>query len=242
MTQSPGAQLVRSIGSSYPPEFYRSPQLKLDLSGSGASRRSFLEQVAGMGATAMLGESAITTSSTWDMSWIESVRKAKHRAVFDAPMPGSVLDLATRYYRNIETVYGASSGRACAVINLRTRSVSMGFADAMWQKYPIGEDTKVMDPETSTPARRNVDMRVPADKAAQGYGSLEDLLARGSIFLVCDFALEHLANRLATALSAKADNVHADLRANLIRGAVLVPSGIFGAIEAQNAGCAFFPG
>ncbi len=60
--------------------------------------------------------------------------------------------------------------------------------------------------------------------------------------LTFDFALEHLSNRLATAAGAKADDVHGELRANLVRGAVLVPSGIFGAMEAQNAGCAFFPG
>lgn len=216
--------------------------MNIDLSESSASRRSFLGQVAGMGTTAMLGEPAVTTTSPWDVSWIESVRKAKHRALFDAPMPGSVLDLATRYYKNIDTVYGSSAARVCVVLNLRTRSVSMGLADAMWKKYPVGEDAKVTDPDTSTPARRNVDMRVSAEKVAQGYGSLENLQARGAIFLICDFALEHLSNRLATAAGAKPDDVHAELRSNLVRGAVLIPSGIFGAMEAQNAGCAFFPG
>ncbi|MEO8578249.1 MAG: hypothetical protein ABI556_16180, partial [Gemmatimonadales bacterium] len=71
--------------------------MNIDLPESSASRRSFLEQVAGIGTAAMLGESAPRTNSEWDVSWIETVRKAKHRALFDAPMPGSVLDLATRY-------------------------------------------------------------------------------------------------------------------------------------------------
>lgn len=216
--------------------------MNIDLSESTASRRSFLEQVAGMGTVAMLGESAPRTNSEWDVSWMETVRKAKHRALFDAPMPGSVLDLATRYYKNIDTVYGPSAGRVCVVLNLRTRSVSMGLADAMWQKYPIGEDVKVTDPDTGAPARRNLDVRVSAEKAVQGYGSLENLQARGAIFLICDFALEHLSNRLATATGTKAADVHAELRSNLVHGAVLVPSGVFGAMEAQNAGCAFFPG
>jgi hypothetical protein len=216
--------------------------LDIDVSGLGASRRSFLEQVAAIGTTAMLGEQVITTKSPWDISWIETVRKAKHRVLFDAPMPGSVLDLATRYYNNLDTVYGSSVGKAVAVLNLRTRSVAVGLADTAWQKYPIAEDYKVTDPDTNAPARRNLDVRVSAEKAAQGYGSLENLKARGAICLVCDFALEHLSNRLGKATNAKPEDVHADLRANLVSGAILVPSGIFGAIEAQNAGCAFFPG
>jgi hypothetical protein len=99
--------------------------LNIDLPQLNASRRSFLEQVAAIGTTAMLGESKIATASPW--------------------------------------------------------------ADAMWQKYPVGDDSKITDPETSAPARRNLDVRVSAEKKAQGYGSL-------------------------------------------------------GATEAQNAGCAFFPG
>jgi len=40
----------------------------------------------------------------------------------------------------------------------------------------------------------------------------------------------------------KADEVRAEARANLIPGAILVPSGIYALIRAQNAGCAFMPG
>jgi len=111
----------------------------------------------------------------------------------------------------------------------------------MWQKYPIGEDLKVNDPDTNTPARKNLDLRVSADKDAMGYGSIEGLQKRGAIVIVCDFALGHLANRLAKATNAKPEDVHAELRSNLVAGAFLVPSGIFGAAEAQNAGCAFIP-
>jgi hypothetical protein len=213
----------------------------MDTPENAASRRSFIGQVAGLGAAAMLGESASISSATWNTSWIEKVRKAKHRAVFDAPMPGAVLDLATRYYDNIDAVYGKSAGRVCAVLNLRTRAVFIGIADSMWEKYAIGDDYKVVDPATGTSSRRNLDMRVPPDKAAQGYGSIENLQARGAVLLVCDFALGHLAGRLAKVAGANHDDVHAELQRNLVPGAVLVPSGIFGAAEAQNAGCSFIP-
>ena len=208
---------------------------------SRSSRRVFIGQAAGMGAVAALGPLEIQADPQWNMSWLDTVKKAKRRAMFDAPSPGSVFDLAMRWYQNIETAYGRSAGRSCAVLNLRTRSTSGGLADSMWQKYPIGEDLKVNDPDTNAPTRRNLDLRVAAEKEAIGYGSIEGLQKRGAVVIVCDFALGHLANRLAKATNAKPEDVHAELRANLVAGAFLVPSGIFGAAEAQNAGCAFIP-
>jgi hypothetical protein len=206
-----------------------------------SSRRSFISQVAGIGAVAAFGAAETSAAAEWNMSWVEQVRKAKHRAVFDAPMPGSVLDLAARYYDNIQKVYGQSSGRVCMILNLRTRAAFMGLADPMWQKYPVGEDAKVNDPDTNGPSRRNLDVRISPEKTAIGYGSIERLQQQGAIVLVCDFALGHLANRLAKAAGAQGNAVHSELRSNLVSGAVLVPSGIFGAAEAQNAGCAFIP-
>jgi hypothetical protein len=82
---------------------------------------------------------------------------------------------------------------------------------------------------------------VSDEKAALGYGSIERLQKVGAIILVCDFALGHLANRLAKATGGTEEAVHAELRSNLVPGAILVPSGIFSAGEAQNAGCAFIP-
>jgi len=209
------------------------------------SRRSFIGSLAATSAFFLGADSVEATPSTaggeWDVSWVDRIRKARHRAVFDAPSPGSVLDLATRYVDNIHSVYGKSERRICVVLNIRTRSVSMGLNDAMWAKYPVGEDAKVNDPDTGLPSRRNLDIRVSDEKAAQGYGSFERLQKDGAIVLVCDFALGHLANRLASKMNLARDDVHADLTKNLIAGAILVPSGIFGAAQAQNAGCAFVP-
>jgi hypothetical protein len=207
----------------------------------GGSRRSFIGQVAGMGALSIVGPLEAQPLPQWDLSWIDKVKKAKHRAVFDAPSPGVVFDLAQRYYDNIQTAYGSSAGRICMVLNLRTRSTALGLADSMWQKYPIGEDLKIVDPDTNAPSRRNLDLRYPEEKIAQGYGSIENLQKNGGVVIVCDFALGHLANRLAKATGSEQKAVHDELRRNLVPGGLLVPSGIFGAAEAQNAGCAFIP-
>jgi hypothetical protein len=220
------------------------------------SRRSFLAAVGEAGAAAALVSGAgvllpahlgaqsklSSASAAWDLAWIERVRKAAHRAVFDAPSGSFVVDLAMRYVDNVRTVFGDGAGDICAVLNVRTRAVSVGLSDAIWQKYPLGEDYTVNDPRTGAPARRNVNWQLTESELAErGGASLERLHQRGAIVLVCDFALGHLAKRLAAKLSLSGDVVHAELRAGLVPGGVLVPSGIFGAAQAQNAGCAFIP-
>ena len=220
------------------------------------TRRSFLATLGTAGAVAALGggalgmspasafagESGLASSRDWDLRWLERVRRARHRAVFDAANRGNVLDLSARYLEGVVAAYPDQANSACAVLNFRTRAVSMGLNDAMWAKYPLAEDYKIDDPDTGKPARRNVDLRLgtkPADNNTISANTIEVVQARGGVVIVCDFAMGHLATRLAQTAGAEKDAVHADLAANLVAGAFLVPAGIFGMAEAQNAGCAF---
>jgi hypothetical protein len=213
------------------------------------TRRRFLETLGGTGALLLADPSMLSAAPTaspapeWNLGWVDRVRRAKHRALFDAPGKAIVLDLATRYLDNVQTVYGAlPEGDVVAVLNIRTTATSLGLSDAMWQKYPIGEDTKTTDPSTTAPAKRNLDWRpTPPPGTIVGNAGIEKLQQRGAIVIVCDFALGHLSARLAKAVGATTDAVHDDLRANLVPGGFLVPSGIFGAAQAQNAGCGFIP-
>ncbi|HEX6965296.1 MAG TPA: hypothetical protein VF166_05820, partial [Gemmatimonadaceae bacterium] len=77
-----------------------------------------------------------------------------------------------------------------------------------------------------------------ADDVSQ-IPTIEDLVSRGAIVLVCDFALGHLSKRLAARTGQSADAVHQELRSAFVPGAYAVPSGIFGLARAQNAGCAY---
>lgn len=86
-------------------------------------------------------------------------------------------------------------------------------------------------PRPPAPAKRNV-----------FRNKLEGLQRRGLISLVCNIALGNWCARAAQRTGRKADEVRAEARANLIPGAILVPSGIYALIRAQNAGCAYMPG
>ena len=215
----------------------------------GQDRRQFLGALGSASALLLADPSLLHAAEDaapapeWNLSWVDRVRRAKHRAVFDAPTKNIVLDLATRYLDNVQTVFGTlPEGEVVAVLNIRTMATSMGLSDAMWQKYPIGEDVKANDPSTNAPYRKNPDWRpVVAPGALVGNYGVERLQQRGAVMIVCDFALGHLANRIAKAVGASAETVHEEFRAGLLPGAFLVPSGIFGAAHAQNAGCAFIP-
>jgi hypothetical protein len=223
------------------------------------SRREFVGGVGRMAAAVTFGASlAPATLSAlpvtnpngapaidWDMSWVERVKAATDRAVFDWPTLGSpgdsiVLQIAARYLDGCAAVYADQKYDARAVLNIRTQAVSAALTDAMWDRFALGAETSTNDPYTKQPAVRNPFMyRAPELAPGVVSPSLADLLGRGSIALVCDFALGHLARRLATKVKREQPDVHAELRAGLVHGSYLMPSGIFGLAKAQNAGCAY---
>lgn len=223
-----------------------------------ASRRTFLTDVgrlastfalAGyappLGATRGTPASSVLAKEDWDLRWIDLLRPATDRAVFDWPSLGDpadpiVLELAERYLDNCQSAYPAGSYTARVVLNIRTQATVAAMSDQLWERYALGAEYNAKDPTTQQPATRNPFWhRAPSPAAGITLPSLADLMDRGAIVLVCDFAMGHLSKRLATKLGRNADEVHADLRGNLVPGANAVPSGIFGLARAQNAGCAF---
>jgi hypothetical protein len=67
-------------------------------------------------------------------------------------------------------------------------------------------------------------------------------MQRGLIGLVCDISVRGWSGRIAERTSQNADGVREEVLANLVPGAILVPSGIYALIRAQNAGAAYMPG
>lgn len=223
------------------------------------SRRSFVQHVghvasltflsSAMGATVARAESApvpATAVSTddWDLSWLARLASGTDRAVFDWPTLGSpadpiLLELADRYLQNCAVAYGAQPYAVRVVLNIRTQAVPAAVADVMWERYALGAEYQTTDPTTGVLAIRNPFWyRAPDPAPGLGLPCLADLQRAGATILVCDFALTNLAKRLAPKFHQSEATVHAALRANLVPGAFAVPSGIFGLVRAQNAGCA----
>lgn len=225
-----------------------------------ASRRGFFADVGRMASAVALAGCAAPSGTTsaapapdaasvgsgdWDLRWIDILRPATDRAVFDWPSLGDpadpiVVEIADRYLDNCRSAYRAGAYDARAVLNIRTQAIGAAMTDKLWAQYALGAEYNVKDPATQQPATRNPFWhRAPSPAPGITLPSIADLVERGAIVLVCDFAMTNLSRRLAAKTGRGADGVHADLRGGLIPNAYAVPSGIFGLARAQNAGCAY---
>jgi hypothetical protein len=232
----------------------------MNIDTDAGSRRRFLTDVGRLAGTAALvgcappavAHSALSAqdiatggSAEWDLRWIDTLRPATDRAVFDWPTLGDpadpiVLELAERYLDNCRSAYRAGTYDARVVLNIRTQAIGAAMTDALWERYSLGAEYNAKDPTTQQPAIRNPFWhRAPNPAPGIILPSIADLVGRGAIVLVCDFAMGHLSKRLAVKAGRSAEDVHADLLKGLIQNAYAVPSGIFGLARAQNAGCAF---
>src|SRR5512133_4111491 len=232
----------------------------MSIDTDAGSRRNFLTDVGRLASTVALvgcappsvatsGPKAQDGSSVgggdWDLRWIDMLRPATDRAVFDWPSLGDpadpiVLEIAERYLDNCRSAYRAGAYDARVVLNVRTQAIPAAMTDQLWERYSLGTEYNAKDPATQQPAIRNPFWhRAPSPAPGITLPSMADLVDRGAIVLVCDFAMGHLSKRLATKFGRGADDVHADLRKGLIHGAYAVPSGIFGLARSQNAGCAY---
>jgi hypothetical protein len=110
----------------------------------------------------------------------------------------------------------------------------------MWARMKMGVFTKIKDPLTGEDAVRNPFVNVkPGDKTVlyDTGAAVDTLIGRGVTVLCCNMALLHFADMLAKAENIPADEAHKQLAANLVPGTILMPSGIFAAARAQEAGC-----
>ena len=182
-------------------------------------------------------------SSAWDMSWVERVTAAPYRVAIDTTkIENDELYTALDILDTFHEVYGGGNEPIQVVVVLRHFAAAMAQRDAMWERYGIGEERNVTDPETKAPAKRNPFLR-PSPSAKESWelnSKIEPLVARGVIFLVCNRATMGLASSLAKRVNKPVDEVKEDLRTNVVPGAILMPNGIFALVRAQNAGCAFF--
>ena len=216
-------------------------------------RRAFLGGLSAMTAALVADPDELQALSAreardgaaWDTTWLKRLASAQYRVVFNTSeiSDGNVLSYVASFLDDFQAVHGTTDAQTRPVIVFRRLGTPMALNDALWERYAIGEDQKIRDPNTKEMATRNVFWK--ARDGATGWEAalaLEPLQRRGLISLVCDVALGNWARATARRLQRDADALKAEARENLVPGAILVPSGIYALIRAQNAGCAFMPG
>jgi hypothetical protein len=162
---------------------------------------------------------------------------------------GLAIDHAVLWLEGCRQALGAAPGDAHAVIVVRHAAVVLAFNDAMWSKYELGKERKVKDDATgkwavrnpyASPTPRSADdpppQRSSADRPA---GNLGWFAQNGHTLLACDVATRGMSFILAKKVKREQRAIYEELKANLIPGVILQPSGIYAVHRAQEAGCTF---
>jgi hypothetical protein len=114
---------------------------------------------------------------------------------------------------------------AQSVLVIRHSAIALAFNDAMWAKYQVG---------------RLAEVRSGGDFATRNpyAGRIAALGSAPRVILIgCDLATRNFTGRMASAAGADRATVYDEVKANLIPGMILQPTGVYGLHRAQEAGC-----
>jgi hypothetical protein len=214
------------------------------MTGPRQSRRSFMSVLTSLaGVTAIqAGNSRAAaqvpagSAPNWDLRWMDDL-KGQHKEVFDMadsdpaaePPP---LRLPRNYLDGFRDVYKLEFPEVRTIVGISGHAFPINASDRLWEKYALGERSKIIDPVTKKPAVRNVFL----DDRTLGVKALQ---ARGTIFWQCNIALNGIAQQLAQARQLSAAEVRADLLAGLNPGVRLVPTHVMALGLVQERGVTY---
>lgn len=233
------------------------------MSTSDLRRRGFLARLAS-GTLALTGLAAVSKTADaaplalapargtgeFDDSWTRKVQAAMHKSVFDSPEinDGLALFQAWIFRAGYKAALDDEAADVLPVVVLRHAATVLAFDDALWAKYRIGGARNVTDPATKQPAVRNPWARPRAGETSDSPvaallpgidPTVEGLVKSGAVVLACDLALRNFARGVAARSGGDADAIATELRAGVIPGVILQPSGVYASIRAQEVGAAF---
>jgi hypothetical protein len=227
-------------------------------------RRRFIGGALAAAAAATLPLRSLRAASVEPQAgpgdWLGDVA-GQHRCLFDfnAHKNGVPLLHILNYLGTYAKALGAKPGQVGAVGTFYgvgpASSIAMGFDDAMWAKYGLGEYCNLHD-ASGRPYTRNVfhrpteadghllaeAMSLPAMPMLGGAavaGGIESLQGMGAKFLMCNNALGVWTFELAARGKGEQAAIDADLRKHLLPGVTLVPAMVIAIDQAQAAGVSY---
>lgn len=209
---------------------------------SRPSRRSFMSLFSWLGLAALpvsaaeAAQAPAAQAQGFDLTWIDEL-KGQHMQVFDMadtdpagePPP---LRLPRNYMDAFRDVYKQQHPQIRTVVGISGRAFAINASDRLWEKYGLGERSKLIDPVNKQPAIRNIYL----DDPTLGVKALQ---ARGTIFWQCAIALNGTAQQLAAAHKLPVADVRADLTAGLNPGVRIVPSHVMALGLVQEKGMTY---
>jgi intracellular sulfur oxidation DsrE/DsrF family protein len=181
-------------------------------------------------------------------AWLDKP-SARHRMLFDSTSIESGVDalgFANNFIHLNETAYNLTPEQLGVVVVLRHFSTPLAYNNSVWAKYGKGLVEKLgikgelatraatVNPVLATSARP----QTPPGFEWFADDSLSKLADKGVRYAVCGLATQVLAGMLAGP-GGNAKAVDAELRSNLVPGALIVPAGIVAVNRAQEHGYSF---
>ena len=161
--------------------------------------------------------------------WMDQI-PGKHRMVIDTTSPDALKD-GLQYANNFLTAnrnsYGLQSQDLAIIVVARHLASGYGFNNDMWAKY--GASLNGVTPAADAPAKE-------APKTNPDTTVLAGLSAQGVQFAICGLSARRIAGMIARGTGGNVDTVLAELSANLVKNARLVPAGIVALSRAQERG------
>jgi intracellular sulfur oxidation DsrE/DsrF family protein len=189
-----------------------------------------------------LGAEAGPSSGPPDETWMRNLT-GKHRIVFDVATHnnGRALTQAKNVLDVYEGQYGVPTRDINLVLGAHGTALPLVLADAVWQKYRLGEQYAINDPATQGASTRNVytAANVQTRGPVTAEQTVEALQRRGVLFLACNNTVINTSRRLATAGLGTEDAIRQDLAGGLLAGVVLVPDLFITIWRMQERGIAY---
>ena len=186
-------------------------------------------------------------ATQWDDSWATALAAGKYKAVVDSPEleEGNALWIAAAFLEGCKAALGAADGEVQVAVVIRHAAICMAYNDTIWSKYPVGKKLKVKDPATKKWATRNPYLSVPEGNTEVAWMKPYTLTALGEhgvSYPSCNRATRFFASQIAEWSKQERNVVYDELKANLIPGARLQPTGLYATMRAQQVGAAFMRG
>ncbi|MBC7841466.1 MAG: hypothetical protein H7099_04110 [Gemmatimonadaceae bacterium] len=180
-------------------------------------------------------------AETWDMSWTSRVT-GKYKAVFDSPevSDGAAIYRAVSWIEQYKEVYNAEPTELSAIVVLRHLGFYFAMNDEFWERYEVGKRLKIRDDKGRKWTKVNPlgALGAGADETSKKFG-LAGFQGVGGIVLGCGWSFGGAASQIAKKESLEKEAARARAKTLLMPGVILQPNGVFAALRAQEAGCAY---
>jgi intracellular sulfur oxidation DsrE/DsrF family protein len=207
------------------------------MTNSSTPRRGFLGRAAaavlGLAAVPTLAQAGASAAAPPDESWLQGL-KGKHKQFFDVAASGQgrplarVMNFLDAYIES----YDVKDEDLNAIAGFHGSGLALVMNDALWAKYELGKRFNENDPATRAHSVRN-------PFAAGSPASVASLQKRGVRFIACLRSIRRLSGDLATERGGAAEQIRAELVANLLPGVTPVPAMIVAGNRAQESGLTY---